>query len=205
MSTTSLYHLTKEDIPRAVECFKDAFKKDPLWTEVFKNDPNRERAFSGFITCPLLYGLKFGKVYATSPEIEGVAVLVPGDHADMGMWGILRSGAMPYAMKMGKESIHNLGIVYKHLGPDRKKLMNNKPHAYLMVIGVASTFQGKGFGSKLMEAMIEEATREGLHIYLETETEANVSFYEKHGFSVLQQIVLEKLNVPMWEMERKLQ
>lgn len=203
MSTSNLYRLTKEDIPRAVGCLKDAFRDDPLWTEVFKNDPDKDNALSGFFTCPLLYGMKFGKVYATSPEIEGVAAWVHGKYAEMTMWRMLRCGALLYGAKMGRETVRNLSIVSKQLGPDRKRLMKNKPYLYLMVIGMFSQAQGKGLGSKLVGAMIEECARERLHLYLETEKEENLSFYEQHGLTVLQKIVFKKINLPMWLMERK--
>ncbi|MDO9535332.1 MAG: GNAT family N-acetyltransferase [Bacillota bacterium] len=203
ISTSSLYRLTKEDIPKAVACLKDAFKDDPLWAEVFKHEPDRDKALSGFFTTPLLYGMKFGKVYATSSEIEGVAVWVPGKHANMSVWGMLRCGALSYGMKMGKESMSNLSIVSKQLGPDRNRLMKNKPYKYLTIIGVCSLVQGKGLGSKIMDTIKEECTREGLHLYLETESEENLSFYEKHGFTLLQKIVFKKINMPMWQMMRK--
>lgn len=203
MSTTSLYRLTKDDIPGAVECLKDAFEDDPLWNEIFKNDPDKDRALTGFYTCPLLYGMKFGKVYTTSPEIEGVAAWVPGKYANMTMLNMLRSGALSYGMTMGKESMRNLGILSKQLGPERKRLMKEKRYLYVMIIGISSANQGQGQGSKLMEAMKEECDREKLYLYLETEKEENLSFYKKHGFTVLQKIVIENLNVPMWLMERK--
>jgi hypothetical protein len=110
MSESSLYPLAKEDIPRAVECLKNAFMDDPLWSEVFKNDPDRDKALSGFFTCPLLYGMKFGKVCATSPEIEGVAVWVNGKYSNMTMWRMLRCGALPYGAAMGKQARRNLSI-----------------------------------------------------------------------------------------------
>ena len=203
MSTSSHYRLTKETIPRAMECLKDAFKDDPLWREVFKNDPDKDKALSGFYTCPLLYGMKFGQVYATSPAIEGVAAWVPGKYANMTMWGMLRCGALSYGMKMGRESTANLSIVSKQLGPERKRLMKNKRYLYLMIIGISSAKQGQGHGSKLMEAMKEVCDRERLYLYLETEKEENLHFYKKHGFTVLDKIVFKKLNLPMWLMERK--
>ncbi len=202
MSASSFYRLTKEDIPRAVECLKDAFKDDPLWREVFKNDPDKDNALSGFFTCPLLYGMKYGKAYASSPDIEALAVWVPGRYADMTMWRMLRCGALRYGTKMGKESMSNLSIVSKQLGAERKRLMKNKPYVYLTIIGVSSAAQGKGLGSKLMDAIKEECSREGLRLYLETEKENNLPFYEKHGLTVKKKIVFEKINLPMWLMER---
>ena len=81
--------------------------------------------------------------------------------------------------------------------------MKNKPYEYLMIIGISPAAQGNGLGSKLVDAMIEDATRKGVYIYLETESEENLQFYEKHGFIILQEIVLDKLELPMWLMERK--
>jgi len=203
MSTHSLHRLTKEDISRAVECLKDAFEDDPLWAEVFKNDPDRDNALTGFFTCPLLYGMKFGKAYATSPEIEGVAAWVSDKYANMTMWHMLLSGALPYGSKMGKETLRNLSTVNRYIRPRRRSLMKNKPYMYLVIIGISSAAQGNGFGSKIIDAIKEESSRKGFYIYLETEKEENVVFYEKHGFNVVERIDLEELNVPMWLMERK--
>ena len=203
IQTSSLYRLKKEDIPKAVACLKDAFKNDPLWAVVFKNAPDKDKALSGFFTIPLLYGMKFGKVYAGSPGIEGVAIWVPGKHANMTTWGMLRCGGLLYGMKLGKESIINLSIISDQLGPDRKRLMENNPYKYLTMIGVLSQAQGKGIGSKIMNTITEECDREGVHLYLETEKEDNLSFYEKHGLTVLEKIMFKKINMPMWLMARK--
>ena len=203
MNSSPLYRLRKEDIPRAVECLKDAFQEDPLWRVVFKDDPDRDKALTAFYTCPLLYGMKYGKACATSPDMEGVAVWVPGRYANMSMWGMWRSGALRYGMAMGRETTRNLAIVSKELGPEKKRIMKSQPYIYLTIIGVSSSAQGKGLGSKMMEAIKEECSRDGLHIYLETEVEDNIQFYERHGLSVQKKVVLSKLNVPMWLMAGK--
>ncbi len=203
MSTEHLHPLDRQEIPKAAEKLKDAFRDDPLWAEVFKNDPHREKSLSSFFTCPLLYGLKFGKVYATSAKLEAIAAWVPGKYSNMTMWGMLRCGALSYGTKMGKEAIGNLSIISKQLVPDRKKQMKGKSYLYLLIIGVVSSAQRKGFGSQMMDVICQEADRKGLYVYLETEKEENLPFYEKHGFGVLQKITFKKLHVPMWEMARK--
>ena len=144
--------------------------------------------------------MKYGKVYATSPEIEGVAVWVPDKHADMTMWGMMRSGGLSYGMKMGKETIRNLSIISKQLSSDRKRLMKNKPYIYLTIIGVISAMQGKGLGGVLMDALKEECSSKEVHLYLETEAEENLAFYQKHGLTVIQKIMFKKINLPMWQM-----
>lgn len=80
--------------------------------------------------------------------------------------------------------------------------MKGKAYTYLQIIGVAPSFQGQGFGGKLLHALIEKSEQTGVPIYLETETEANVSLYEYFGFSVIKKIMLPIINLPMWEMIR---
>lgn len=200
---TLLYRSTKEDLPNAVACLKDAFADDPLWTAIFKNDPDREKALSAFFTFPLLYGMKYGQVWATSPEIEGIAAWVPGKYAEMTLWRMLCSGVLSYGTRLGKETRHNLTIVSKQLVPARKRWTRNKPFLYLAIIGISSAAQGKGLGSKIMEAIKEEADRNKLYLYVETEKEENLLFYQKHEFVLLQKIMFEEINLPMWLMERR--
>jgi len=203
MNSSTLYSLTKENIPKAVETLKDAFSADPLWEKVFEEDPDKDKTLTAFFTCPLLYGMKFGKACATSPSAEGVAVWVPGRHADMSMWGMLRSGALFYGIKMGRKSVQNLAIISEQTGRMRKNLMRDQAYKYLTIIGVSSQAQGKGFGSKMMDTIKQECNDGGLNLYLETEKEENINFYEKHGFAVLEKINLPKLDLPMWLMLRK--
>ena len=86
---------------------------------------------------------------------------------------------------------------------EAKKSLNLGPYIHLLIMGVSQEFQGKGFGGQLLRAVIEKAEIEELPIYLETQKEANVSLYEKYGFSVKKQLILpDPLNLPMWLMIR---
>jgi len=84
---------------------------------------------------------------------------------------------------------------------EAKKSLNLGSHIHLLMMGVSQEFQGKGFGGKLLRALIEKAEAEKKSIYLETQKENNVKLYEKYGFSVKKKIILpEPLNLPMWLM-----
>lgn len=201
MLTDDLYRLQKEDVQKAVETLKDAFKYDPLWAVVFPQNPKREEALTGFFTCPVLYGMKYGKVFAVSPGLEGVASWVPGKYAEMTMLRMLLCGALPHGAKLSGEPIRALSVIGKQLEREKKKVLKNKPYVYLSIIGISQRDQGKGYGSRLLNAIREECARDGVYLYLETETEENVKFYEKHGFRVLQKLMLDKINLPLWQME----
>jgi ribosomal protein S18 acetylase RimI-like enzyme len=84
-----------------------------------------------------------------------------------------------------------------------KKDLNIGPYIYLFVIGVKQDFQGKGFGGKLLRALIEKADVEEKPMYLETQNEKNVALYEKYGFHIYKEIdVPEPMNLPFWFMIR---
>jgi ribosomal protein S18 acetylase RimI-like enzyme len=63
-----------------------------------------------------------------------------------------------------------------------------EPHWYLAVLGVDPLQQGMGYGSALMQSVLEQCDREQCIAYLESSNPANIPFYEKHGFGVVAQI-----------------
>ncbi len=50
MNSSTLYSLTRDDIPKAVETLKDAFSADPLWEKVFEEDPDKDKTLTAFFT-----------------------------------------------------------------------------------------------------------------------------------------------------------
>lgn len=62
------------------------------------------------------------------------------------------------------------------------------PHWYLPFIGVEPTQQGKGYGSALMQPVLQQCDRDLIPAYLESSNPANIPFYEQHGFEVIGRI-----------------
>jgi GNAT superfamily N-acetyltransferase len=75
-------------------------------------------------------------------------------------------------------------------------------HLYLAVLGVDPTRQGGGVGSRLLQPGLELCDRERLPAYLETGKERNVSFYGRHGFTVVDELHLPK-GPPVWFLWRE--
>lgn len=69
------------------------------------------------------------------------------------------------------KSIHPKGLLY-----------------YLWFIGVSPDAQNTGIGSKLLNSIIEESRRQNRVIILETSTEKNLPWYEKHGFTIYNEL-----------------
>lgn len=197
-----LYKLQKKDISRAGEVLGDAFQHDPIWKEVFKGEPRDSKKRNASFEIPVRYCMKYGEAYATSENLEGVAAWIPGNLADMTFPRIIRSGSLGSALKMGARLAAKMKPAFMPIQRDRHEHMKEKSYMYLQIVGVALKLQGCGFGGRLLRALIEKCEKTGLPIYLETETEKNVAMYERFGFTMVKQIVVPELNLPMWEMIR---
>ena len=198
-----LYRVRKGDIMRAGKVLADAFQRDPIWNKIFEGESDFEKRFRAFFESPVRYCLKYGEVYAPSENLEGVVAWVPEKYADINAWRGIRSGGMGPLMRIGLNALKKMGSVFKPITEDRHKHMAGCTYLYLIIVGVATEMQGKGFGRKLIGAAIEKSEREGLQLYLETETEENVKMYEHFGFRLLKRITLPIVDLPMWEMVRE--
>ncbi len=75
------------------------------------------------------------------------------------------------------------------------------PHFYLSVLGTEPRQQGGGIGSALLAPVLARCDCDGIAAYLECSKEANVRFYERHGFAVTDRVELPD-GPPLWFMWR---
>lgn len=199
-SIPELYQLTSKDLLQASDILGKAFMDDPIWIEILKDELEK---FSIVFEVPLKHTLKYGKIYGYSSNLEGIAAWLPSHNVNMNFFQFIWSGAFRSALKLGKKIGKRIQEVFKTITEDRE--LNMKvPYIYLYVIGVLPEHQGKGVGSSLINAMLNTLPPE-IPLYLETETEQNIKFYEKLGFKIMKEIRIPSVNLPMWEMvhERK--
>jgi len=195
-SINDLHKVQKKDLENVVNVLTDAFSEDSMWKEVF-DDEEKNRILTEVM---VRFCLKYGNVLSTSENLEGIMAIAPHDKG-MTTWRIIRSGAFFLSLKIANEA-KKLEVLTSAV-EEAKKSLNLSPYIHLLIMGVSQEFQGKGFGGKLLRALIEKAETEKKPIYLETQKEKNVNFYEKYGFSVKKKIILpEPLNLPMWLMVR---
>jgi ribosomal protein S18 acetylase RimI-like enzyme len=199
--TDELYRLQKRDIASAAAVLVDAFQHDPVWNAVLRDTTPEQRA--AVFETPVRYCLHYGEAYAPSESLEGVAAWVPGKVAAVTPWRALLSGVMWTGFRMGPNLAKRVARVFEAIEQDRAEHTHGLPSYYLQIVGVAPEFQGQGFGGKLIRALIEKCERENAWLYLETETEGNVRLYEHLGFSVVKEIRLREIDLPMWEMMRE--
>ena len=193
---SELYKIQKKDLKKAVNVLANAFSKEVMWKKIF-NDEDKNLILTEVM---VRFCLKYGSVLSTSDNLEGIMAIAPYDK-DMTIWRIIRSGAFFLSLKISSEA--KKMEVLNSTVEEAKKSLNLTPYIHLLIMGVSQEFQGKGFGGKLLRALIEKSETEKKPIYLETQKEENGDFYKKFGFSIKKKIILpEPLNLPMWLMLR---
>jgi len=150
------------------------------------------------------YGIRNGEAYATSNNLEGITVWLPPNKIYPSTWTMMRYGGFYTMRKVGLKIkvMKRTMAVFKYEESKHKQLVPFD-HWYLQNIAVKPEEQGKGYGGLLLSAMIKKIDSEGLPIYLETNKEENLSFYQKYGFEILEHVIIPKTDVPLWCMLRK--
>ena len=77
----------------------------------------------------------------------------------------------------------------------------HEPHYYLAMLGTDPLFQRSGAGSAVLAPVLERCDAEGLPAYLETQKEANIAYYARHRFELVQKIDMRRCP-PIWTLLR---
>lgn len=177
--------LREDQIDGAVECLVTAFVDDPIFGYFFpRHEPDRlvkiRTLFEfgcqhRFITGQRLLALDL------EGQIVGVAnVRTPGsiesnDEID-GLWE--KASAI-----IGEEASARFNV-YAQL---KESIVPKTPHHYLVSLAIKPGLQGMGMGGTLLEAVckLAEDDPSSEATILDTCTDINVRFYEKHGFDTI--------------------
>ncbi len=197
--STNARPLAAEQKQQAAELLARAFQPDPLMKFLLPEDARRAQVLPWYFGKALNYALRHGEVYA-DPQMQGVtAWLPPGHHITT--WGYIRAGFLPIELKLGRAGYHRLQANESYVDALHAAQMP-QPHWYLWFVGVEPQAKGRGIGSALIRQKLAQADDEGLPCYLETHNPANVAFYEKLGFRVLQAGQIPGSELKMWAMGR---
>jgi len=164
--------LSVSQIEPASEVVAQAFHNDSLTIHLFPNESDRASLLPVY-RFTLNYGLLYGEVYVTSPDLEGIAVWLPPHETNMPIWKVLWAGAWSLPFRV------NLLVLLRFLPLLRISAEVHKryapfPHWYLYLLCVAPEQHGKGYGSTLLKSMLARIDSERLPCYLETTEERNV-------------------------------
>lgn len=195
----NLYSLSENDYLKARDVLARAFEKDPVWSHILEQFPNKYPYIFGV---PLKYAFHYGKAYAPTSKIEGAAIWVGSPFIDMNIFRLIRSRSLRVGLKIGLNPGLKIMKAFEVAEKDRRTFMKGQSYIYLLTLGIHPDFQRQGHGFNLVKSMLDALPKE-LPVYLETGTEGNVKFYEKLGFEVINEITEPIFNSTFWELVYK--
>lgn len=168
--------LDKRDADDSARSLADAFADDPVmgWAGHFTDDPKRlTPVFRSAIAARFRQpeSLMF-----TTEHHEATALWNAPGHAELTSSELVRS--LPAIVRTFRHGTFRLAKLLQIL--DRAH--PSEPHYYLFAIGVRRDRQGNGFGSSILQLMLDRCDDEGLPAYLENSKPRNEAFYVRHGF-----------------------
>lgn len=197
-----IIRLTKKHVKPAGEVAGRALCDDPVSVYIEPDDERRRRLIKHVYQMLMCLGVKYGEVYAISPDLEGVSIwnYYKTFHKEK-VWGMLICAIKGKIYKLGMQVAKKFDPIEDYNDQVHKELVPGE-HWYLHILGVDPPNQGKGLGSTLVGYKLEQIDQQGLPAYVETSTERNVKFYEKLGFRVLKEGIIPETDVYQYYMFR---
>jgi len=199
-----LVQLNKSHIKPAAEVLTRAFRNDPVGKYFFADELEREKRLPYFFQYVLSYCVRYGEIYATSPNLEGVAVWLTSDNYPMTFGRLIRSVPLSIMFSLGRGGSGRMRYFGEYINALHQRLAPFK-HWFLQIIGVDPQFKGKGYAGKLLRPMFARIDEEGLPCYLETLDETNVPLYEHFGFRIVEKSAIPETKLTNWAMLREVQ
>ncbi len=182
-----IIRLTKKEVKLAGEILGRALCDDPIIIYLMPDEERRRRLVKHIYQMIICLGVKYGEVYANSPNLEGVATWqYLNELYNEKFWGKLLCSLKGKVYKVGMELAKKHKPMEEYMHKVHKEIAPGE-HWYLYVLGVEPSHQGKGHGSALVRHKLEEIDQQGIPAYLETSLEKNVKFYENLGFQVIKE------------------
>jgi ribosomal protein S18 acetylase RimI-like enzyme len=195
---------TADDVETAAATLADAFSADPVLSWILPPGiVQRRRRMTGLWRRTIRSYLRHDKPLFITTDADGRA---NGEGAALwappGSWPTpfdeVRDFA-PFLVILGTGLIRGSRVTTTMLRHHPRQ----PPHWYLYAIGTQAAVQGRGVGSALLRDRLEQLDAEGLPAYLESSNIRNVPLYERHGFTVVEEIAVGHGGPTLWRMWRE--
>jgi ribosomal protein S18 acetylase RimI-like enzyme len=179
----------------SAETLGRSFWDFPFPGAYWPDESERARCFPPLFRALVAVISRRGVVHATSPAFEGVAAWQPpGFHlTNRHLWQAAPLDMLRFYRNGGSKV--TVGMEFQEAMRRRHAPM---PHWFLGPIGVNPESQGQGFASKLMRPMLARADAQDVPVFLDTNSEFNISLYEHFGFRVMERADMPE--APIWNV-----
>jgi ribosomal protein S18 acetylase RimI-like enzyme len=174
MNNFNISFMEHNDIQESAKVLSLAMLNNPLHIAVFKGNGENERLKIERMFFELFNKLP-GIVFLAKEKKKIIGVMRMKSH--------IGQKTRDESIGLIDESDSNYRKAFWHI--EWAKREPEEQHWHLGPIGDLPSYRKFGIGSKLMERFCGEVDNCSAKAYLETDTDENVSFYEKFGFEVI--------------------
>jgi len=196
--------LEADRLDEAAALLTRAFADDPLFVYVQENSERRLRLMPHLFLPVLRACRRWGAVegaVAAEGTLIGVACWLAPGNADLAIWKWMTVGLLRVYWRVGWRGMRRFAAKETFFDRHHRADMPG-PHWYLLLLGVEPTRQGQGIGSALVASTLVRADAGGQPCYLETDSERNLRFYARHGFTVVRNGTISKNGPRVWTLCR---
>ncbi|MCZ7525825.1 MAG: GNAT family N-acetyltransferase [Acidimicrobiia bacterium] len=187
---------TPRDLAAIGEVLARAFHTDPVSLWLMPDEDARRRRSPAMFRASARNGLEKGGVWTTDP-VRGAALwCAPGRWKDRPREVVRQLPALAALGRNVPRALRTFRLLERHHPTEE--------HWYLDIIGTDPDHQGTGVGSALLRPVLARCDDEVLPAYLVSSNVANIPFYERHGFRLMDEITVPggPVMYPMWRDPR---
>lgn len=202
MAAVEIVPLQFAQIRVTAEVLARAFDDSPIMRYVLPKDRARTICMRAFFISGLVDAHKHGEAWVA---------IVDGDITGAAVW--LPPGSYPPGSgRQARQMLHLLAVVPVAMGSLFRSLKYLRAveaehpkaeHWYLATLGVEPVHQGHGYGTQLLDAVLQRTDEAGMPTYLETDKERNLAYYARHRFTQMDTIVPVEGAPATWTMWRE--
>ena len=156
----------------------------PSFRHLFPDPRRRARALRAFFSATVRDAIPFGAVLAAwdGSRVAATAVWLPPGRFP---WSIRRKLVATPTLSRVLVADPRAFRTFMRYGANIERAQPTEPHWYLEVLSVRPEHQRHGLGSRLVTPILERADRDQVPCDLDTADPANVAFYRRFGFEVV--------------------
>ncbi|MBX2800605.1 MAG: GNAT family N-acetyltransferase [Myxococcales bacterium] len=190
------------DIGAVTDLLTRAFHDDPAYVLVCPDEASRPRKLAVMFRSVL--SMRMGRCQqwvARTPDGELVATATWTTSTLRFDWlDFLRHGLLWLPVVWGLGATRHMARLDGEVLTLKREHAPTAEHNYLAQLAVAPAHQGRGVGSEILRRTLAEQPRQRPY-YLLTTTERNMTFYQRHAFSVAGRTRISD-SFDMWAMTR---
>jgi ribosomal protein S18 acetylase RimI-like enzyme len=200
MSEPRVRRTTEADLPAVAAVLARAFARDPYVSWLTGDAPERNLRMRMGWTGILRHAAAGLRETWTTDDVAGAAIWLPPGRGASSFLDSLR--IVPALVRLtGWRRLREVSAATELL-EQRRRTHVPAPHWYLSALGVDPERQRQGIGAALLRVALDRADADATPAYLETATARNVLLYERHGFEVVEELILPRTDVRGWLMLR---